>query len=190
MHRGVDYAANTNVYAPIEAVGGFYRTSVTLLSRFLYWWKNICLDRIRRYQIRAGFIFEEGVAAFMSQHGFVLSGVKRINHKEFDVVAFRDGTIFNVQCKNSIVDLTRLESDMKRFARYNRTLERAYERALRKEEGREALLTAEFGMSRVEHAVVSRFPLASDNPRIIPFSRIERLDQLARDLAGTRPPPA
>ena len=176
------YVANTNSYAPFIEVGGVLRSSVTLLSRFLYNWKNVCLYRSRRFQIRSGFIFEKTVAEALHKQGFQLTGIKRLNRKEFDVVTTCGGVIFNVQCKNNLIDPSRLEADPKLFARYNRARSASYERALRKELGREALLTAELGLERVEHLVVTRFPVATNNPRVIPFSRIEKVSSVATSL--------
>jgi hypothetical protein len=188
VQSDTSYVGNTNSYAPFVELGGVLRSSVTLLSRFLYYWKNVCLYRSRRFQIRAGFIFEETVAQALEKQGFVLTGIKRINRKEFDVVTIRDGVIFNVQCKNNLIDPSRLEADPKLFARYNRARAASYERALRKELGREALLTVELGLTRIEHLVLSRFPVATDNARIISFSRIEELSSIATTLAAAPAP--
>jgi hypothetical protein len=184
VNPDADYVANTNSYAPFVEVAGTLRSSVTLLSRFLYYWKNVCLYRGRRFQIRSGFIFEKTVSEALERQGFRLTGIKRLNRKEFDVVTVRGGVIFNIQCKNNLIDPSRLEADPKLFARYNRARVASYERALRKETGREDLLTAELGLAHVEHLVVSRFPVATDNPRIVPFSRIEELSSVAADLAA------
>ena len=108
----------------------------------------------------------------------------RIDRHEFDVVTVRDGVIWNVQCKNNFVDLARVDSDARRFARYNATLVRAYERALTKELNREHLLKLKLSLEAVQHMVVSRFPVISDNPRIIPFSRIDGFAALADSLSN------
>ncbi|MBZ0092574.1 MAG: hypothetical protein K8F27_10175 [Sulfuricellaceae bacterium] len=151
---------------------------MTLLSRFLYHWKSICLNRIRRFQIRSGFLLEDSVKIALSQQGFTVTDVKRINRKEFDVVAVLGRVIYNVQCKNNLVDLSRIESNATRFARYNRQLDRYYAQALAKEEGREQLLKDRLGLADIRHAVVSRFPIATTNPRIIPYSRIGRFKEI------------
>lgn len=174
VHRGDDYVANTNVFAPFIDMGAYHVSTVTLLSRFLYHWKSICLNRIRRFQIRSGFLLEDSVKIALSQQGFTVTDVKRINRKEFDVVAVLGQVIYNVQCKNNLVDLGRIESNATRFARYNRQLDRYYAQALAKEEGREQLLKDRLGLDEVRHVVVSRFPIATTNPRIIPYSRIGR----------------
>jgi hypothetical protein len=96
----------------------------------------------------------------------------RINRKEFDVVAVRGQVIYNIQCKNNLVDLSRLESDTTQFARYNRQLDRYYARALAKEDSREETLKDELGLNKVQSVVISRFPVATSNPRILPFSHI------------------
>jgi len=184
VHRGDDYVANTNVFAPLIDLGSVCVTTLPLLGRFLYYWKTVCLDRTRRFQIRSGFIFEDNVKVALQEQGFTVTSFKRINKKEFDVVAVLGRVIYNLQCKNNLVDLTRIESDVVRFARYNRQLDRYYARALIKEESRERLLKDELGLNEVRHVVVSRFPVATNNPRIIPFSRIS----LFRDaFSGDRP---
>jgi hypothetical protein len=174
-HRGADYVANTDEFAPFVEVGGVYMSSVTLLSRFLYYWKNVCLNRMRRFQIRSGFIFEENVKAALAAQGFTVTDVKRINRKEFDVVAVLGTAIYNLQCKNNLVDLSHIETNADRFARYNRQLDRHYANALAKEESREQLLKDKLGLWEVKHLVVSRFPVATSNARVIPYSRIGQL---------------
>ncbi len=189
VHRAPEYMACLSTYAPFVLVGGVYRSTVTLLSRFVYRWRAQSLDRQKRFQIRAGFIFEEAVAAELEQQGFVVQGITRITRSEFDVVALRAGVIWNVQCKNNFVDLERIEADAQRFARFNRTLVRAYERALTKERNREHLLKAKLSLDTIQHMVVSRFPVVCNNPRIIPFSRIgnfvARADRLVAESAGS-----
>lgn len=58
------------------------------------------------------------------------------------------------------------------FARYNRGLVRACEKALMKEQNQEHLLRMKLGVELVEHKLISRFPVVTDNPRIVVFSRI------------------
>lgn len=179
LHHGGDYVANTDVVAPFIVLGELRVATVTLLSRFLYYWKTASLNRIRRFQIRSGYIFEDSVKIALKRQGFGVTDVKRINRKEFDVVALLNGVIYNIQCKNNLVDLTRIESDAARFARYNRQLDRYYSAALGKEEAREALLLERFGLSEVRHFVLSRFPIATVNPRVIAYSRIDEFRALA-----------
>ncbi|TYC91545.1 hypothetical protein [Novosphingobium sp. BW1] len=183
IHRPGSYTENTNSYAPLIEIDGQLTGTVALLSRFLYYWRNVCLYKNRRYQIRSGYIFEKAVSEELEQQGFSLTPVKRINHKEFDVVTIREGIIFNIQCKNNMVDVTKLEADVRLFARYNRARSASYERALRKEVNRESLLLKELGLARVEHLVVSRFPVATDNPRVISYSRIGDIGPIAAALA-------
>lgn len=184
IHRPGNYIENTNSYAPLIEVDGQLTGTVALLSRFIYYWRNVCLYKIRRYQIRSGYIFEKAVSEELEQQGFALTGVKRINHKEFDVVTTRNGVIFNVQCKNNLVDVAKLEANVWLFARYNRARSASYERALRKEVDREELLLNELGHARIEHLVVSRFPVATNNPRIISHSRIKEIGEIASRLTN------
>jgi hypothetical protein len=83
-----------------------------------------------REDIRSAFV------RALALHGFEVTDIKRINRKEFDVVAVRSDVIFNLQCKNNWIDLSALESDRKLFLRTNHRLVSYYRRALLKEEGR------------------------------------------------------
>ena len=116
-----------------------------------------------------------------------MQDITRINRHEFDVVTVRDGVIWNVQCKNNFVDLASVEADARRFARYNSMLVRSYERALTKERNREYLLKLKLCSGAIQHLLVSRFPVISDNPRIIPFSRITSFAAVANSLLTNGP---
>lgn len=176
---GSDFVNNTSTYAPFTRDGGDLVTSVTLLSRFANHWKNTCLNRVRRYQIRSGFIFEKSVKEALREQGFNVTDIKRIKHAEFDVVATLNGVIYNVQCKNNLVDLNRIEADVRRFVRYNRTLDQAYIRALEKERAREGVLLSELGLSEIRHFLVSRYPVATQNPNVLAFGEICRFKAIA-----------
>ena len=182
VHTARGYMACLSTYAPFILIDGVYRSTVTLLSRFLYHWRAQALDRKKLFQIRAGFIFEKAVAKEVARQGFIVQGITRINRQEFDVVTVRDDVIWNIQCKNNFVNLALVDTDAHRFARYNALLVRAYERALTKEEDREHLLKSRLSLEMVQHIVVSRFPIVSDNLRMIPFSRIERFSAIADSL--------
>lgn len=172
--EGADYVDNTSTYAPFTCVGGDMVTSITLLSRFANYWKNVCLNRVRRYQIRSGFIFENSVKAALRAQGFDVTEIKRVGRAEFDVVATLDGVIYNVQCKNNLVDLNWIKADVRRFVRYNDFLARAYRKALEKERGREHLLLGELGLETIKHFVVSRFPVATQSPFVLAYGEISR----------------
>jgi len=175
-------------YAPLVLVGGRYLSTVTLLSRFVYSWRARILERKKRFQIRAGFIFEDQVRRALEKQGFVIQDIVRINRQEFDVVTTRDCVIWNVQCKNNFVNLESVDSDATAFARYNRGLVRSYEKALVKERNREHLLQGKLSIKDVQHMIVSRFPVVTDNPRIVVFSRVadfaQRVDAILAESAG------
>lgn len=179
IHEGGNYTQNLNVHAPFIRVGDQLFSTVTLLNRFLYYWKNSCLDRVRRYQIRSGFIFEKTVKRALAEQGFLVTDIKRINRKEFDVVATLGDVIYNVQCKNNLIDIGKIEANPKLFARYNRRLDRTYAAALLKEERREGLLKEELGLSDVKHFVLSRFPIATTNERVLAYLCIDQFKELA-----------
>lgn len=186
-HAAPSYLACVSTYAPFVLVNGTYRSTVTLLSRFLYYWRGQTLDRLKRFQIRAGFIFEDAVAEQLERQGFKVQEITRINRHEFDVVTLRDEVIWNIQCKNNFCDLQRVEADPSLFARYNRGLVYSYERALAKERNREQILKVKLSRDAIQHIVVSRFPVVTDNPRIVPFSRIGTFGELADALLAARP---
>lgn len=177
--EGADYVYNTSTYAPFTCVGCDLVTSITLLSRFAHHWKNVCLNRVRRYQIRSGFIFEKSVKAALRAQEFDVTEIKRVGRAEFDVVATLDGVIYNVQCKNNLVDLNRIEADVRTFVRYNRSLDLAYRKSLEKERGREHVLLREIGLTAIKNFVVSRFPVATQNPCILAYGEISRFRAIA-----------
>lgn len=169
------YATNTNAYQPFLDLGGRVVSNINLLSRFLYSFKNVHLGSRRRFQIHAGFIFEDMVKRDLTRMGFKVTDIKRIDRKEFDVVATKQGVIFNIQCKNNWIDLSKIEAEHDLFVRYNRRLVTYYARALKKEMGREQLLKDKLGLNRVVHYIVSRFPVIGANPAVISYNQIERL---------------
>ncbi|WP_053842631.1 hypothetical protein [Paracidovorax avenae] len=174
IYDGAGFEDAVNSFAPFLAVGGTRMTTVTLLSRFAYSWKTTCLNKVKRFQIRSGFIFEDQVKKELTRQGFTITDLKRIERREFDVVATKNGVIYNIQCKNNLVDLARMEKNPKLFARYNIRLDKYYADALRKEEGREELLRRKLGLSTVKHAVLSKFPVATKNPRVLSFREIDQ----------------
>ena len=175
VNKPSHYATNTNAYQPFIDLGDRVISNVDLLSRFLYVFKNVHLGSRRRFQIHAGFIFEDMVKRDLDRMGFTVTDIKRINRKEFDVVAIHGNVVFNIQCKNNWVDLSRIESDRALFVRYNRSLINYYARALKKERNREHLLKNELGIDKVVHYVVSRFPVIGADPAVINYNQIDRL---------------
>ncbi len=176
-----------NCHAAFVPFEGALRGSVRSLSRFLYNFKNVCLYSKRRFQIRSGFIFEQRIKDELVKQGFVVQPVKRIERKEFDVVATRGGIIFNIQCKNNLIDPSWIDLDPARFIRANRTLERYYERAIVKERSREELLKNHLGMDRVEPFVITRFPIVTGNSRISSLSRIREFATKADAILNANP---
>lgn len=172
VNRASDFAEASNSFEPFIETGGYVVSNVNLLTRFLNAFKNIHLGSRKRFQIHAGFIFEDKVAADLAAYGFTVTDITRINRQEFDVVTILGDVIHNFQCKNNWIDLGKLESDRRLLARYNRRLDRYYRTALRKEAGREGLLLEKLKASRIEHHVVSRFPVITENPRVINYNRL------------------
>lgn len=172
VNRANDFAVALNSFEPFIEAGGYVVSNVNLLTRFLNAFKNIHLGSRKRFQIHAGFIFEDMVAADLADYGFTVTDITRINRQEFDVVTVLGDVIHNFQCKNNWIDLGKLESNRRLLARYNRRLDRYYRSALRKEAGRENLLLGRLGLSRIKHHVISRFPVITQAPRIINYNRL------------------
>ncbi|MGH0218503.1 hypothetical protein NKY68_00255 [Sinorhizobium meliloti] len=187
VFRGTSYSESIDTYTPLVHVDGVFYSTVTLLSRFAYYWRARTLDKIKRFQIRSGFIFEKAVANHLREQGFEIKGIKRIDRHEFDVIALGDGVVWNIQCKNNFLDLAYLEASPARFARYNHRLVRSYERALEKDRRREHVLAVRTVSGEIEHVVVSRFPVICSDPRILPFSLIREFRQR---MSALRKPPA
>ena len=61
----------------------------------------------------------------------------------------------------------------------NRTLDRAYTKALEKEYAREEILRAHLGLKPIKHFVITRFPVASSVRQVIAFGDIHNLRVLA-----------
>lgn len=179
VHRpSGDYAPNTNAFEPFIDVGDAVVSNVNLLSRFLYAFKNIHLGSRRRFQIHAGFIFEDTVRRDLERMGFNVTDIRRINRKEFDVVTTLGGVIYNFQCKNNWIDLAKVDSNRALYVRYNRALTNYYARALVKEEKRENLLKDKLGIDKIEHYVISRFPVITPSTRIVSYNKINDLAAL------------
>lgn len=171
------YAEQTNGHHPFVDVDGQLEGDVVLLSRFLNAFKNLHLASRRRFVIHSGFIFEDMVKRDLAKMGFDVKPIKRVGRREFDVVAVRGDTIFNLQCKNNAFDLSQIEAHPRRVAAANRRLLAYYRGALRKERARQGVLQAELGLTKIRHFVISRFPVITTDPAIIPFNALARLQQ-------------
>jgi len=178
VNTSSDYVTSSNAYEPFVNLGDTVVSNVNLLSRFLYAFKNVHLHSRRRFQIHAGFIFEDMVRRDLSRMGFQVTDVRRVNRKEFDVVATHGGVIYNFQCKNNWIDLAKVEAERALYVRYNRALVNYYRRALAKEANREDLLKAELSLGRVEHYVISRFPVITTDTRVINYNQIGKLSTI------------
>lgn len=176
-----DYVGCSNCYTPFIAVGSRLVSNVNLLMRFLYAHKNIHLANRRKFQINSGFIFEDVVKADLAAAGFTVTEIKRINRKEFDVVTVLRDTIYNFQCKNTWIDITAMDEDRKRFVRHNHLIVDYFRRAVAKEVSRENLLLEKLKLKKIRHYVVSRFPVITEDERIISYNR---LGKRANDLVA------
>ncbi len=153
----------------------YYTTYFLLIRYYTNEVKKILL-KIKRYQIKAGFFFEDKVTEMMKKNGFkVEDNCKRINNKEFDVVCTKNGTIYNFQCKNNYYDVTQIDiRSIDKVIRYNNRLAKYYDRAIIKEYCRQNLLKEKLKLDNIEHYVISRYPIITANKRVIAFKDLDQ----------------
>lgn len=168
-----DYFENLNSYSPFQKVDGKYYTTVVLLTRFVYRTLSQSLLKNRTFQIHSGFVFEDKASKILEAKGYLPTGITRINRKEFDLITIKGNTVFNFQCKNNFIDISRVNYDYKKIGRLNQRLCRYYENALIKEEKRENLIKSKTGISNIKHFVISRYPVITRNNRIINLTDLE-----------------
>jgi len=168
------YDIQNSRYGFVKNEDSYYSTYFMLI-RFYFNYIEKILRRNKTFQIDSGFVFEAKVAEMVANYGFeVQKDCKRINHKEFDVVCIKNDTIYNFQCKNnytSVASIGVCENEL--AARYNRRLMRYYEKAMQKEKNREHLLVNKLKTGKIQHYVISRFPIITDSVYVIPFNRLE-----------------
>lgn len=157
--------------------GSYYYSTFFMLIRFYFNYTQRILRRNRTFQIDSGFIFEKKAIAIVEKYGFKYHPeCKRIMHKEFDVVCTKDNRIYNFQCKNNYFDVTSIDADRVNVsARYHRTFSRYYDRALQNEYDREQYLKDFLHIDDIQHYVISRFPVITSNPSVIPFNKFEEI---------------
>lgn len=159
-------------YAAFSQHGNVFYSDLMMLLRFAYRVLDHLLERNRSYQSKSGFIFEDTLKSQLPALGFEVLEIKRIERKEFDVVAKRAGVLYNFQCKNALLDRSLMETNLRQFVRNNRRIEGYFKRALVKEEAREELLRKATGTQTIKHFVISQFPVFTDDERIIPMRKL------------------
>jgi len=168
-----DYFENLNSIAPFQKLNNHYYSTVVLIDRFAY---NLIINNLlslKRFQINSGFVFEDKISKILEKHGFTNTGITRINRKEFDVVTIKGNVIYNFQCKNNFYNIADVSYNYNLVSSLNRRLCKYYEKALEKEEKRENLLKSNLNISKIEHFIISRYPIISRNKRILNFNNLE-----------------
>lgn len=169
----VEYFTNLNSISPFQKSNKKFYSTVVLLNRYAY---NLILNDLisnRKFQVNSGFIFENRISEILESNGFIDAKITRINRKEFDIVAIKNGKIYNFQCKNNFYNISDINRNYKVITGLNRRLCKYYERAIIKEIKRENLLIEKLGISNIEHFVVSRFPVITRNEKIINFNSLD-----------------
>ncbi|MDX2136003.1 MAG: hypothetical protein SFV52_14560 [Saprospiraceae bacterium] len=173
VNKSVDYFTTLNSYAPFQKINTSFYSTVVLLSRFAYRTLSQALLKNRTFQINSGFVFEDKVSKILEKKGYALTNFTRIKHKEFDLITIKDNKVYNFQCKNNYIDISRVNYNYMLIGRLNKQLCRYYEKSLVKEENRENLIQDKTGINDIEHFVISRFPVISRNKKIVNFNSLE-----------------
>lgn len=168
-----DYFKALNSFAPFQKVGNRYYSTVVFLTRLVYRTLTQSLLKNRTFQINSGFVFEDKVSKILEANGFTLTNITRINHKEFDLITIKNKKVYNFQCKNNFIDISRVDYDYKKIGRFNKRLCNYYVKALIKETEREKLVINQTGITDIEHFVISRYPVITRNVNIINFNDLE-----------------
>ncbi|WP_316838934.1 hypothetical protein [Pedobacter gandavensis] len=170
---GQTYVDVVNDYAPFQKFDGRCYSTVVLLSRFVYRTLTGALKCNRSFMINSGFIFEDKVQRLLEEAGYHCTGITRINKKEFDLITTKNGKIYNFQCKNNLIDISKVGTDYKLMGRHNRRLVKYYRKSITKEINREQLVTAKVGLTDIEHFIISRFPVITRDKDILNFNTLE-----------------
>lgn len=168
------YFENLNNYYPFQKVENTYYTTVVLLTRFAYRTLSQSLLKNRTFQINSGFVFEDKVSKILEKKGYKPTDITRINQKEFDLITIKDNKVYNFQCKNNFIDISRVNFDYKKIGKYNQRLSKYYESALIKEKLREDLIKSKTKINDIEHFVISRYPVITRNKKIINFTDLDK----------------
>ena len=149
-------------------------STVLFYQRYMENREQRLLEKKKKFQVDSGFAFEREITEMLSALGFsVQKSTKRIRRKEFDVVAIKDGCIYNFQCKNNFITISQQGDDWLRLTGSEiKRLNRYYEYALKKEDGRDYLLKEKLGIDTVKSYVLSRFPIITRNPRVINYNEL------------------
>lgn len=170
-----DYFYASNFVSLFQLVDNVYYTSVVLLNRFITIRIQMYLNKNKSFQINSGFVFEDKIRQILKGRRFEVTPITRINRKEFDVIALKDNKIYNFQCKNNCIDISRLQDDPLMIAKLNNRLVKYYTKAYRKELNRENLITGKLNITQIEHFVVSRYPVISEIDYIINYNELEKI---------------
>lgn len=169
-----DYFYASNFISTFQKTNGNLICTVVLLNRFITHTIHRHLSKNKSFQINSGFVFEDKVASILEQHAYELTGITRINKKEFDVITIKDNHIYNFQCKNNNIDISKIQDEPKRMARLNKRLINYYNRAFIKETLREDLIKQKLNVNDITHFIVSRYPVVTDIEYIINFNELEQ----------------
>lgn len=172
-----NYTDALNTKFPFQKSGSFYYSNNFAILRYAENEILSLLNRSKKYQIDAGFVFEEKVTEVVEKYGFKRNrSVKRIARREFDVVCIKGDCIYNFQCKNNYFNVTDIDfSNTSEICKKNRSLVYYYKKELEKEKKREQLLKEKLGLNKIQHFIISRFPIYVDVPEIINFNQLEQM---------------
>jgi len=177
-----EYFFASNFVSAFQLVDNNYMSSVVLINRFITNRTLSFLNKNKSFQINSGFVFEEKVSKILENNGYQLSGITRINRKEFDIITIKNNQIYNFQCKNNLIDISRIQDEAKRMAKLNGRLIKYYIKAYNKEVNREQLIIDKLGINKINHFVVSRYPIITEIDYIISYNKLEERTKVPNNI--------
>ncbi len=158
---------------PFIKFNDYCYTTIISLTRFVALVVEREAQKSRKYQIQTGYDFEKSVKNLLISNGFIVREEKRIEGREFDVIAEKDGRIYNFQCKNYYLDPFPHPARLGEFVQNHKRVIKSLKKALEEEQNKEAILKSKYGKPVVS-VLISRYPVFSTNPRIISYRNLEK----------------
>ena len=160
-----------NDYKPFVKTNQGYYTNATLVCKYIENYISNACESSKRYQIKAGFLFEKRMINEIPLQMYDIIDIKRTsNHREFDVIIQNRITkdIINIQCKNYALHLYKFSKDASQTRKRVEYVMNLLQKALDKEIKREPDLVNELKRrnihyNTIKHIVVSKQQIPSND---------------------------
>jgi len=158
---------------PFIKFNDYCYTTIISLTRFVALVVEREAQKSKKYQIQTGYDFEKSVRKLLISNGFIVREEKRIDGREFDVIAEKDGKIYNFQCKNYYLDPLPHPAKLEEFVYNHKRVIMSLKKALEEEKDKEVILKSKYSKPVVS-VLLSRYPVFSTNSRIISYRNLEK----------------